>query len=71
MWHGFLPDPFDFEIEVADLGGLRGNVLMQSEKPIQLMQSALLPHEVFHTLFDHARDVWEHLLGDKETLLGF
>ena len=35
------------------------------------MTSALLPHEVFHTVFHHARDVWEHLLGDTEALLGF
>ena len=70
-WFDFLPEPFDFEIQVADVGGMRGGVFTQEAEPIPMMHSALLPHEVFHTLFHHARDVFEHLLGDTETLRVF
>ena len=33
--------------------------------------SAFLPHEVFHSLFQHAGDVCEYLLGDMQSLLDF
>ena len=72
-WHDFLPDPFDFEILVDDPGGWTREVgaWTQTAEPIQAMHSCFLPHEVLHSLHEHASDVYEHLLGDKKALQDF
>ena len=70
-WIDFLPEPFDFKIHVEDLGGNRGGVFAQEAGPITAMHSCMLPHEVISSLWKHAPDVFEHLLGDASTLKAF
>ena len=70
-WYGFLPEPFDFEIKIKHLGGRRKGTFNVEPDPVPATKSALLPHEVFHSIFKHAPDVWEYLLGDMQPLRGF
>ena len=70
-WYDFLPDPFDFVNQVADLGQRQEGDFTQGPETIERECSALLPHEVFHMLFKKAPDLYEYLLGDTETLRVF
>ena len=70
-WIDFLPEPFDFKIHIEDLGGNRAGVFAQGAVPKESLHSALLPHEVMHTLYKHAPDVFAHLLGDTDTPKAF
>ena len=47
MWRQLLPDHFPFNINAN-----------KYDEPTETLQSALLPHEVFHTLYTHAPEVF-------------
>ena len=70
-WIDFLPDPFDFNIHVEDLGCNREGVFEQKAGSTTAKHSCILPHEVIGSLWDKAPDVFEHLLGDANTLKAF
>ena len=57
-WRALLPDPYEFMIKYA----------IDETKSGEKLQAALLPHEVLHTLFSHARDLFGCLMGEDDAL---
>ena len=58
-WREVLPDPFSFEVEVRDI----------EERVQTALQASLLPHEVFGTVWKHARPVCRHATSLAPVLL--
>ena len=58
MWRQLLPDPFPFNINAN-----------KYDEPTETLQSALLPHEVFHTLYTHAPEVFGKVMLGGDGLL--
>ena len=57
-WRALLPEPYEFMINYA----------IDETKSGTKAQAALLPHEVLHTLFSHARDLFGCLMGEDDAL---
>ena len=58
MWRQLLPDPFPFSINAN-----------KYDEPTETLQSALLPHEVFHTLYTHAPEVFGKVMFGGDGIL--